>query len=85
MRIEVSALDAGGITRAQFDAVLDRLQAVYGPTVAARAPLRSGPSAAPALASLKNGRDFVGLQAPPEFPGPYAELFSPARRRAMLQ
>ncbi|MDE2489913.1 MAG: hypothetical protein KGM24_03645 [Elusimicrobia bacterium] len=36
MRIEVDAMGAGGITHAQFDAVMDQMQAVYGPIIAAR-------------------------------------------------
>ena len=36
LRHKIGALDAGGLTRAQYDAVMDRLQALYGPIVAAK-------------------------------------------------
>jgi len=33
---KIGALDSAGLTRAQYDAVMDRLQALYGPIVAAK-------------------------------------------------
>jgi hypothetical protein len=36
MKIQVGALSAGGITHAQFDAVMDQIAAIYGPIIAKR-------------------------------------------------
>jgi hypothetical protein len=36
LKHRVGARDSGGLTRAQYDAVMDRLQALYGPVVAAK-------------------------------------------------
>ncbi len=36
LKHRISAKDSGGITEAQYDAVLDQIQAIYGPIVAAR-------------------------------------------------
>jgi hypothetical protein len=36
LKHRIGALGSGGLTRAQYDAVMDRLQALYGPVVAAK-------------------------------------------------
>ncbi len=36
LKHRIGALDSGGVTEAEFNAVMDRLQALYGPVVAAR-------------------------------------------------
>ena len=36
LKHDIGALDAGGLTEAQYNAVMDRIQALYGPIVAAR-------------------------------------------------